>query len=71
MHKDNDTGSLIPEDLNNRLDNAKARGNLEQLESMFKNLQVQEQNHAATIGRLKDMLRQEKAQDDSIKALPA
>lgn len=71
MHKENDTGSLIPEDLQNRLQTAKSRGNIEQIESIFKNLKLQEQNHGETIKRLKDMLQQEKAQDDSIKSLPS
>lgn len=70
IHKEADSGSMIPEDLKNRLITAKSRGNIDQFEAMFKNLKTQELNHTATISRLKDMLVQEKAQDDSIKSLP-
>lgn len=70
MNKESDTGSLIPDDLKNRIATAKARGNLAQIENQFKNLKLQEQNHAATIQQLKIMLKTESDQDASIKNLP-
>lgn len=69
MNKESDTGSLIPDDLKNRIATAKARGNLSQIEHFFKNLKLQEQNHATTISQLKAMLQTEKEQDNSIKNL--
>lgn len=71
MNKTDDTGSLIPEDLKNRIATAKARGNFEQIEHFFKNLKLQEQNHTTTISKLKEMLQQESVQDASIKNLPS